>query len=82
MKYQIWLNRDPKVGTFTEELTNEEQEAFEELGFELQLEFEADDKEAATQTFIDWCDDRSDQPNRVERLDLVGALTKELEKTK
>ena len=62
-----------------EPLTEEEQEAFEELGFELQLAFEADSKEAATKTFIDWCNDQTDQPNKVVRCDLVGALTKKLQ---
>ena len=64
MKYQIWFNsaKDPfpkEFGTFTKELDQEERDAFEDLGFELQKEFEAKDDEEATQTFIAWCDEQS-----------------------
>lgn len=79
MKYQIWLKQDPQIGTFTEELTAEEKGAFETLGFELKHEFMAPCKAEATKKFVAWCDEQTGCPNKVEKVDLVGALQEALE---
>jgi len=80
MKFQIWFSEAQQIGTFTEELSEDERKAFEEeLGFALQEEFSSDSKEDATRHFISWCDDQSGIPNRVGRVDLVGALQRAIE---
>lgn len=58
MKFQIWmvLSERDEYPVYTEALTPTESEALERLGYRLEHEYEAVNKEIAEAYFVGWCD--------------------------